>query len=376
MRRGLGLLGLLGALAVGYVLFTAQAFPLNIFDRGSSSAPSRAYRDAPQTGSYLIAPSNEGFATDGRLRWHYSASLFHILLNLRVGGDGAFQGALGIGTDTPTSALHVIGSIATTGTLAMQGGLAVGGVSTPTSSLHVVGSSAITGAAAFQNPVAIGGITTGTSTLHVVGSAAITGSVAFQNPVALGGVATGTSTLHVVGSSTLGGNATLGLSAANTVTLNAAVNTDLLFTADNTRDVGRSGALRPRDTFVARNLHVTGWIHAQAALAYGAHVVTIASNGGAGANDETLAGDRSLYLVDCNDADTCTVTLTESSILIGSLTRIVNISTSGVNITMADSGAHHLAGALTLTPDDVVTLIYVVNRSGAGNWVEISRSAN
>lgn len=165
--------------------------------------------------------------------------------------------------------------------------------------------------------------------------------------------------------------------------LSAGISLDglLSWLRDNVSDLGTSAtANRLRDAFIARDLHVAGYLHVQSALAYGAHIVTIASNGVSGtANAETLAGNRSVYLVECLDGDGCTVTLGETSIAVGTITRIVNISTSGSanhNLTLSDAAPLHLAGALTLAANGVVTLIYVCNRSADCNWYEGARSAN
>ena len=153
------------------------------------------------------------------------------------------------------------------------------------------------------------------------------------------------------------------------------------FDTDNAGDIGQAAtARRPRDLFVARNAHVTGYLHLQAALSYGAHMVTIASNGAGGvANAETLSGLRSVYGLECLDGDGCTVSLGTTGITAGTMVRFVNLSTSGSanhNLTLSDAAPLHLGGALTLSADDTVTLIYMVNRSGAGAWYELGRSAN
>lgn len=159
------------------------------------------------------------------------------------------------------------------------------------------------------------------------------------------------------------------------------LNASMTFQTDNASDLGTSAtAGRPRDLFVARDAHITGFFHIQGALTYGAHMVVIASNGvGALGNVEILSGLRSLYLVECLDGDGCTVQLGETNISVGQLIRIVNISTSGSanhNLTLSDAAPLHLAGALTLAANGAVTLIYGVNRSGDGNFYELSRSAN
>lgn len=63
--------------------------------------------------------------------------------------------------------------------------------------------------------------------------------------------------LTMGGALTVGGNTTLGDAAADTLTVNATVTSNLLFT-DNTYDIGANGATRPRDMFLSRNLTVSG----------------------------------------------------------------------------------------------------------------------
>ena len=50
------------------------------------------------------------------------------------------------------------------------------------------------------------------------------------------------------------GNTTLGTSTSNTITLNALVNSNMLFT-DNTYDIGASGATRPRSIYLGTNMY-------------------------------------------------------------------------------------------------------------------------
>lgn len=308
------LLGVL--LLVGLPLWAVGQGYLHAPD-GSATRPGRSYTLDTRLGSYRIGRDNEGFVADGQLRWHYGAGapsgavVLHVLsgMEARFGGPLYTQAALGVGTDSPTTALHVLGTGAITGALRLASlGL---NVDAPT------------------------------STLHVVGSLAVTGTVAFQT----------------------------GLTA-----------TSISFSTDNAFNLGTSAtAGRMRDLFVARNAHVAGFLHIQAAPAWGAHVVVVASNGVGGvANAETLAGLHPVYLVECLDGDGCTITVAENA-SVGTLVRIVNISTSGAaahNLTLSDAAPLHLAGALTLTADDAVTLLYVINRSGDGNWIELGRSAN
>ena len=155
----------------------------------------------------------------------------------------------------------------------------------------------------------------------------------------------------------------------------------LSWLTDNKDDLGTSATTgRPRDLFLARNAHVTGFLHAQGGFTVGAHVVVIRSNGvGGSANSEILSGLHPLYLAECLDGDGCTIQLAETSVAVGTFLRIVNISTSGSanhNLTLSDAAPLHLAGALTLAANGTVTLMYVINRSGDGNFYELSRSAN
>jgi hypothetical protein len=52
------------------------------------------------------------------------------------------------------------------------------------------------------------------------------------------------------------GNTILGDLTSNTITFTGRVNSNILFSTDNTNDIGASGSNRPRDIFVARNLTV------------------------------------------------------------------------------------------------------------------------
>lgn len=145
--------------------------------------------------------------------------------------------------------------------------------------------------------------------------------------------------------------------------------------ADNAGDIGTATAGRPRDVNIARNLHVAGYFHLQSALTYGAHVVTIAADGGVGTNTEILAGDRSLYLVSCNDANGCVIRMGETAPSPGTMTQIINIDVN--TLTWADiAGVQHTAASFSMGVADAVTATYVRNRSGDQFWVETGRSDN
>ena len=64
-------------------------------------------------------------------------------------------------------------------------------------------------------------------------------------------------TLTLTGGVNLNGNVTVGDSAADTLTINSTVTSNLIFT-DNTYDIGASGATRPRNLFIAGNITAGG----------------------------------------------------------------------------------------------------------------------
>ena len=64
-------------------------------------------------------------------------------------------------------------------------------------------------------------------------------------------------TLTLTGGVNLNGNVTVGDSAADTLTINATITSNLIFT-DNTYDIGASGATRPRNLFIAGNATIGG----------------------------------------------------------------------------------------------------------------------
>jgi hypothetical protein len=64
-------------------------------------------------------------------------------------------------------------------------------------------------------------------------------------------------TLTLTGGVNLNGNVTVGDTSADTLTINATITSNLIFT-DNTYDIGASGATRPRNLFLAGNSTVGG----------------------------------------------------------------------------------------------------------------------
>jgi hypothetical protein len=121
-------LGLAAALVVGAILVgpfgvVAQVSGPVYAPDGTRQQPAYNFATSPRLGLFRIEKDNLGFVADGQIIYHYTASRLHILsgVELRVGGPLYVQSALGVGTDTPTAALHVIGGIAATGTLNVNG---------------------------------------------------------------------------------------------------------------------------------------------------------------------------------------------------------------------------------------------------------------
>ena len=111
--------------------------------------------------------------------------------------------------------------------------------------------------------------TNGTTALTLSSAQAAT----FAGDVSVGGA------LTLTGGLTLNGAVVVGDSASDTLTVNATVTSDLLF-SDATYDIGKSGATRPRDGFFSRNmavggtLGVTGLVTATAGITSGSNIVS------------------------------------------------------------------------------------------------------
>ena len=97
--------------------------------------------------------------------------------------------------------------------------------------------------------------------------------VTVTNNVSIGGA------LTLTGGISLNGDTTIGNSASDTLTVTATVTSNLIF-ADNTYDIGASGATRPRDLHLSRNalmggtLGVTGLLTATAGVTSGSNIVS------------------------------------------------------------------------------------------------------
>lgn len=152
----------------------------------------------------------------------------------------------------------------------------------------------------------------------------------------------------------------------------------LLVSPDNTNDLGASGATRFRDAYLARDLHVGGYLHLRAAMTLGVHAVTIASDGTTNANAEIISGLRPVVRIHCNDSNGCTLRFHEAGAMAGTVLRVVNIGAN--NMLVGDHTTvgtrQHLAGALTGTTNATLQLIFMRDTSGATGWFELGRSVN
>ena len=97
------------------------------------------------------------------------------------------------------------------------------------------------------------------------------------------------------------GNTILGATSANTLSVAATITSNLLFT-DATYDIGASGATRPRDLFLSRNLTVGG---------------TLTLTGGVNLNGNVTVGDSSADTLTINSTVTSNLIFTDNTYDIG-----------------------------------------------------------
>lgn len=166
--------------------------------------------------------------------------------------------------------------------------------------------------------------------------------------------------------------------------------------SDNSGDIGASGT-RWRTGYIGTSLvigavpsgfdggvrlHVAGMLHVSTSWAMAPHIVSVANNASGGvANIEILSGLRSLYFVDCDDLDGCTIqfgtTVVNAQVMPGAMTQVFSIATSGYAVNLADvAGVQHVGATTALGINDNATLTMVKNRSGASIWVETAVSNN
>lgn len=100
-----------------------------------------------------------------------------------------------------------------------------------------------------------------------------------------------------------------------------------------------------------------------------AQALTCAAGGGACAL--TITPSSSIITVDCQDADTCDVTMSETGAVAGSRTCITIIGATGATDFADSAGVLEIAGAFAAGIADTICLVYVNSA-----WHEISRSNN
>lgn len=103
-----------------------------------------------------------------------------------------------------------------------------------------------------------------------------------------------------------------------------------------------------------------------------ADVYVIASTGDANPATLTLTPEWYRYVeIDCNDPDTCDVTLGETNVDEGMLVTIVATDTANVTDFADTVGVSELTGPFAMDEYDSLTLIYAGDR-----WIEVTRSNN
>jgi hypothetical protein len=129
------------------------------------------------------------------------------------------------------------------------------------------------------------------------------------------------------------GNTILGATSANTLSVAATITSNLLFT-DATYDIGASGATRPRDLFLSRNLTVGG---------------TLTLTGGVNLNGNVTVGDASTDTLTINSTITSNLIFTDNTYDIGASgatrPRTLYLGTSLITPAITNSGL--TAGRIT-----------------------------
>ena len=172
----------------------------------------------------------------------------------------------------------------------------------------------------------------GTNVVQMFDFVDINGGTIDGTPVGSASASTGAFTsLTASGATTLNGAVALGDASGDLITVPGTVNSNLLFT-DATYDIGASGATRPRDLFLSRNLTVGG---------------TLTLAGGVNLNGNVTVGDSSADTLTINATITSNLIFTDNTYDIGAsgATRPRNLFLAG-NATIG--GAQTLTGALTV----------------------------
>ena len=199
-------------------------------------------------------------------------------------------------------------------------------------------------------------------TLGTNGATALTLSSAqaatFAGDVSVGGA------LTLTGGLTLNGAVVVGDSASDTLTVNATVTSDLLFT-DATYDIGKSGATRPRDGFFSRNMAVGGTLGVTGATTLSS---TLGVTGALTATAGITSGSDIVSDSDSTD-DLGTTSVRWANLYVDSIgdTGQALAITAGSNNVNVTAGTLALTGAQTISSTLNVTGLITANGGVSGN---------
>ena len=172
----------------------------------------------------------------------------------------------------------------------------------------------------------------GTDVIQMFDFVDINGGSIDGTPIGAASASTGAfTTLNASGATTLDGTVALGNASGDLITVPGTINSNLLFT-DATYDIGASGATRPRDMFLSRNLTVGG---------------TLTLAGGVNLNGNVTIGDSSADTLTINSTITSNLIFTDNTYDIGAsgATRPRNLFLAG---SATISGNQTLTGTLTV----------------------------
>jgi len=225
---------------------------------------------------------------------------------------------------------------------------------------------------------------------YTLGSSSLTWANVYTNTVTATTLSTtnfsASGTLSVTGNSTLSGNTSIGATNANTLTVNAYINSNLVPSATATYDIGTGSLLWNTvygNTFATTGLTINGNTVTSTGvnsnlnlIASGTGAVTIPNNTLSVANNAVITGMLSV---------TGNTTLTNTAIT-GTLTQTGNFSQTGGNFTTSgsiNSGAITSSGTLTLpditlsgtTITGTTTNTNLILTPFSGKQVEITSSA-
>jgi hypothetical protein len=173
----------------------------------------------------------------------------------------------------------------------------------------------------------------GTNVIQMFDFVDINGGAIDGTPIGASSASTGAfSTLNASGATTLDGTVALGNASGDLITVPGTINSNLLFT-DATYDIGASGATRPRDLFLSRNLTVGG---------------TLTLTGGVNLNGNVTVGDSSADTLTINSTITSNLIFTDNTYDIGAsgATRPRNLYLAG---TATIGGNTAVTGTLSAT---------------------------